>query len=117
MGNHFKGRTHSTYANVPWVHEAEPQIVYINPTDAEKRGIANGDLVYVFNARGRIRIAARVTPRIAPGVISVPQGAWYTPDSNGVDVGGCANTLTTQMPTPLAKGNGQYTMLAQVEKV
>jgi anaerobic dimethyl sulfoxide reductase subunit A len=117
MGHHFKGRTHSSYANVPWLKEAEPQIVWINPTDAEKRGIANGDSVYVFNARGRIQIDARVTPRIAPGVISVPEGAWYTPDSNGVDAGGCPNTLTTQMPTPLAKGNGQYTMLAQVEKV
>ncbi|HTW97684.1 MAG TPA: DMSO/selenate family reductase complex A subunit [Acidimicrobiales bacterium] len=115
MGHHFKGRTHSTYANVPWMQEAQPQVVWMNPVDAEARGIANGDNVYVFNSRGRIRIPARVTPRIGPGVISVPEGAWYTPDADGVDVGGCANTLTTQMPTPLAKGNGQYTMLAQVE--
>lgn len=114
IGHHFKGRTHSTYANVPWLQEAHPQVLWISPADAEKRGIVNGDMVYVFNSRGKIRI----TPRIAPGVISVPTGAWYTPVNgvDSVDVGGCPNTLTTQMPTPLAKGNGQYTMLAEVQK-
>jgi len=79
IGHHYKGRTHSTYGNVAWLKEAAPQVVWMNPADAQTRGIANDDTVYVFNARGRIRITARVTPRIAPGVISVPEGAWYTP--------------------------------------
>ena len=115
IGHHYKGRTHSTYGNVAWLKEAAPQVVWMNPADAQTRGIANDDTVYVFNARGRIRITARVTPRIAPGVISVPEGAWYTPGVQAVDAGGCVNTLTTQHPTPLAKGNGQHTILAQVE--
>lgn len=117
-GSHYKGRTHSTYANVPWLQEAEPQMLWINPSDAEARGIVNGDNVYVFNDRGKIRITARVTTRMAPGVVYVPTGAWYTPADgiDSVDIGGCPNTLTTQMPTPLAKGNGQYTMLAEVQK-
>jgi anaerobic dimethyl sulfoxide reductase subunit A len=51
-----------------------------------------------------------------PGVVSLPQGAWYAPDSRGVDQGGCANTLTAYHPSPLAKGNPQHTNLVQVEK-
>ena len=115
IGHHYKGRTHSTYGNVAWLKEAAPQVVWINPADATARGIVNDDKVYVFNGRGRIKITARVTPRIAPGVISVPEGAWYSPGISGVDSGGCVNTLTSQHPTPLAKGNGQHTILAQVE--
>lgn len=116
IGHHFKQRTHSTFGNVDWMQEACPQTVFINPEDAEARGIKHGDLVQVFNARGTIELPARVTLRVMPGVISVPQGAWYNPDSRGVDKGGCANTLTALRPSPLAKGNPQHTNLVQVRK-
>ncbi|QTE28288.1 DMSO/selenate family reductase complex A subunit [Pengzhenrongella sicca] len=117
IGHHFKGRTHSTYGNLAWTKEAHPQKVWINSSDAKARGIENDDLVEVFNDRGRIRVPAKVTARILPGVMSVPQGAWFAPDKDGVDTGGAMNTLTNIHPTPLSKGNGQHTTLAQVEKV
>ncbi|NTW41084.1 MAG: molybdopterin-dependent oxidoreductase [Cellulomonadaceae bacterium] len=117
IGHHYKQRTHSTYGNSPWLKEAHPQEVWINTIDAEKRGISAGDLVQVFNDRGRIEIVAHVTARIAPGVASVPQGAWFSPDSSGTDVGGAMNTLTTLRPSPLAKGNAQHTNLVEIEKV
>lgn len=117
IGHHYKQRTHSSYGNVDWMKEAHPQVVWINPGDAAARGIANGDLVQVFNDRGRIQLPARVTARIAPGVMSVPQGAWYSPDKRGVDVGGSVNSLTSWHPSPIAKGNAQHTTLAQVQKV
>jgi anaerobic dimethyl sulfoxide reductase subunit A len=116
IGHHFKGRTHSTYGNVAWTKEAHPQKVWINTLDAMARGIANDDMVEVFNDRGRIRIPAKVTTRILPGVLSVPQGAWFHPDEKGVDTGGAVNTLTNIHPTPISKGNGQHTALVQVEK-
>ncbi|WKD58814.1 DMSO/selenate family reductase complex A subunit [Corynebacterium caspium] len=118
IGHHYKGRTHSSYANVDWLRDdAHPQMVWINPLDAQARGIKNGGTVEVFNDRGRIRTQARVTPRIAPGVISVPQGAWHTPDKQGVDIGGAVNTLTSWNPSPLAKGNAQHTALVDVQAV
>ena len=80
------------------------------------RGIENGDLVDVFNDRGRMRIPALVTPRIAPGIVSVPQGAWYDPNTDGIDEGGCINLLTKYHPSPLAKGNPANTALVEVEK-
>lgn len=117
IGHHYKGRTHSSYANLPWTKEAHPQKVWLNQLDAAERGIVNGDTVEVFNDRGRIRVSAFVTPRITPGVVSVPQGAWYEPDKDGVDVGGCVNTLTRYHPSPIAKANPQHTNLCQVVKV
>lgn len=116
IGYHFKGRTHSSYGNVDWLIDAHTQVVWINPVDAEARGIANFDEVYVYNPRGRIKIIAKVTPRIMPGVVSVPEGAWYTRAADGTDTGGCPNTLTAYRPTALAKTNPQYTNLVQIEK-
>ena len=116
MGHHYKGRTHSSYANLPRNKEAHPQKAWINPADAQVRGIENGDLVDVFNDRGRMRIPALVTPRIAPGIVSVPQGAWYDPNTDGIDEGGCINLLTKYHPSPLAKGNPANTALVEVEK-
>lgn len=116
IGHHYKARTHSSYGNVAWLRAAHPQEIWINTGDAKARGIKNGDRVHVFNDRGRVEIIAKATPRIAPGVVSVPQGAWYAPSADGVDTGGCVNTLTSWRPTPLAKGNAQHTVLVQVEK-
>ncbi|WP_371685490.1 molybdopterin dinucleotide binding domain-containing protein [Flaviflexus sp.] len=116
IGHHYKGRTHSSYASVDWTVEAHPQKVWISQKDAEERGIKSEDMVHVFNDRGRIELPAFVTPRIMPGVLSVPQGAWYKPDGD-VDKGGCVNTLTRIKASPLSKGNPQHTNLVQVEKV
>lgn len=117
FGYHTKGRTHSTYHNVPWLREVVQDAAWINPIDAEKRGIQSGDRVQVYNDRGVIEIAAKVTPRIMPGVVGVAQGAWFHPDGKGVDTGGCVNTLTAIEPSPLAKGNPQHTNLVEVRKI
>ena len=98
------------------MEEAEPQRMWISVEDAAERRIRNGDRVRVFNDRGALFIRARVTRRIRPGVVSIPQGAWYTPDNNGTCERGCINVLTSQRPTPLAQGNAQHTMLVEVKK-
>ncbi len=114
---HFKGRTHSSYANLKWLNDAQPQVAWINPIDAAARGIEDGSAVRVWNDRGRILLKAKVTPRIIPGAISVPEGAWFRHEFDGVDRGGNPNTLTSLWPSPLAKGNAQHTNLVQVEAV
>ena len=116
IGSHAVHRSHSTFSGVDYLEEAHHHVMWINTLDAAERGIENGDTVHAFNDRGTIEIEARVTTRIRPGVISVPQGHWYNPDKNGVDKGGCINTLTKYHPTPFAKGNPQHTNLVQVEK-
>lgn len=73
FGFHYKSRTHSTYGNIDVLKAACRQEVWINPIDAQKRGIANGDMVRVFNHRGEVRLPAKVTPRILPGVSAMGQ--------------------------------------------
>jgi anaerobic dimethyl sulfoxide reductase subunit A len=100
LSSHYKTRAHSTWHNVPWMREIEPHSVWINTIDAAERGIEDGSMVDVYNDRGRIRIPAKVTERIMPGVVNVSQGAWYDPDEDGVDLGGCANVLTNDDHSP-----------------
>jgi len=116
VGPHFKRRTHSSLDESAWLEETEAQQMWISVEDASARGIRDGDKVRVFNDRGALVIRARVTRRIRPGVISIPQGAWYSPDENGVCQRGCTNVLTSQRPTPLAHGNAQHTILVEVRK-
>jgi anaerobic dimethyl sulfoxide reductase subunit A len=89
--------------------------VWINPIDAEARGISYGGSVLVFNDRGTIALKAKVTERIMPGVVKIYQGAWYDPDENGIDRGGCVNVLIDDRPSPAGAMN-YNTCLVQVKK-
>lgn len=100
LSPHPRVRVHSTLQNVDWLQEAEPHVVWINPADAEPRGIRDGDEVYVFNDRGKLAIKAWVTRRIIPGVVSIYEGAYYEPDENGICRGGCVNVLTNDTYSP-----------------
>lgn len=116
IGHHTLHRVHSTHDNNDWLEEAFPQRVFMNPIDAAERNIQDGDQVKVHNGRGSLILPCRLTPRILPGVIDIPQGAWYEPDENGVDRGGCVNVLTSHHWTPFAYGTAQHTIMVQVEK-
>ncbi|MDY6917049.1 MAG: molybdopterin-dependent oxidoreductase [Chloroflexota bacterium] len=96
---HPPNRVHS-HMNVDWLRELQPHRAWINPTDAEPRGIGDGDEVCVFNDRGKLAIQAWVTERIIPGVICIFEGAWYSPDEEGIDRGGCVNVLTNDAYSP-----------------
>ncbi|HTX54928.1 MAG TPA: DMSO/selenate family reductase complex A subunit [Candidatus Baltobacteraceae bacterium] len=113
---HAPYRTHTIFANLPWIQEIAQEGISMHPDDAGARGIQDGEWVRVWNARGTVRIRARVTERIMPGVVAIPQGRWYQAAADGVDTGGCANTLTSARPTAWAKGNPQGTTLVQVAR-
>jgi anaerobic dimethyl sulfoxide reductase subunit A len=116
MGHHTLHRVHSIHDNNDWLEEAFPQRVFLNPIDAAERQIKDGEEVMVFNERGKLVLPCRLTPRIMPGVVDIPQGAWWKPDKNGVDHGGNVNVLTSHRWTPFAFGTAQHTIMVQVEK-
>ena len=116
LGHHYMSRVHSTHDNNEWTQEAFPQRVFINPIDAESRGIKNGDKVKVYNDRGAVVHACRITKKILPGVVNIPQGAWWKSDEEGNDIGGNVNTLTSERWTPIAFGNAQHTIMVEVKK-
>ena len=116
IGHHTLARVHSTHENNDWLREAFPQRAFLNPLDAQARGIQDGDQVRIYNDRGVIVMPCRITPRILPGVVDIPQGAWWTPDEKGIDRRGSVNTLTSARWTPLAFGTAQHTIMVQVER-
>ncbi|SDH76657.1 anaerobic dimethyl sulfoxide reductase subunit A [Vibrio xiamenensis] len=115
-GFHTKRRTHSTYHSVAVLREAVPDEVWMNPIDAQARGLKHGDMAVVFNKRGELLKPVKVTQRIMPGVVAMGEGAWRQTNKDGLDIGGCINTLTTQHPTALAKGNPQHTNLVEIRR-
>jgi len=95
-----RARTHSIHGNQEQLARIDPDDVWIHEDDAKARGIANGQLVRIHNDRGATLLPAKVTRRIARGVVSIKEGAWFTPNGNGVDTKGCANALTEDRPAP-----------------
>jgi anaerobic selenocysteine-containing dehydrogenase len=104
----------STFANVARFRqfESEPHLD-LHPQDAAARGIADGDMVRVFNDRGSHQLRARVNGKPRAGVVVAPSVWWkkYSPD------GGNANNLTSQRTADLGGGATFYDCRVQVERV
>jgi anaerobic dimethyl sulfoxide reductase subunit A len=117
IGWHTKRRCHSIHDNNQAMHRIDPQCIWMHPEDAAARGIHDGEEVCVYNDRGRVQLPAHITDRILRGVVGMTQGAWYRPDADGTDHGGSINVLTSQHPTPYARGNAQHTNLVEIKKL
>jgi anaerobic dimethyl sulfoxide reductase subunit A len=116
VGWKSKNRDNSTLYTHPWLQQVASQVMWINHIDAGKKGIRSGDRVRVFNDRGALLIEALVTPRIMPGVLGIPTGAWHNPGKDGTDLNGCLNVLTTDRKTPQANGNAHHSCLVDIAK-
>ncbi|HZP78561.1 MAG TPA: molybdopterin guanine dinucleotide-containing S/N-oxide reductase [Pseudolabrys sp.] len=95
--------------------------MWINPADAEKRGIVHHDVVRVFNLRGSCLAGAVITDKIRPGVIMLSTGAWYDPLEPGrigtLDRHGNANVLTIDKgSSKLAQATIAQSCLVEVER-
>jgi biotin/methionine sulfoxide reductase len=100
---------------------AEREPVWLHPDDATLRGIANGDVVRIFNDRGACLAGAVVTDAIRPGVIQLATGAWFDPldpaEIGSLDKHGNPNVLTLDKGTSkLAQCSIAQTTLVQVER-
>jgi anaerobic selenocysteine-containing dehydrogenase len=75
MTMHTKFRHHSKLAEVDWLRELDPEpLVDMNPVDAKKRGIKDGDMVVIFNDRGRAKLKARFHEGMRPGMVTIGEG-------------------------------------------
>jgi anaerobic dimethyl sulfoxide reductase subunit A len=113
---HNLRRSHSVFDNITQLRKAFPQEVWINPLDAEPRGLQTGDTILVKSQHGQVIRHALITPRVMPGVITLSEGAWVQMDETlGIDRAGCTNVLCGAHLV----GQGQEpwnTCVAQVEK-
>ena len=55
----------------------------MHPGDARARGVADGDPVRIWNARGEVRCRVQVGPWVRPGTVSLPKGLWRKHTANG----------------------------------
>lgn len=122
IGFHCKANVNSTYTDNDIITAATMRMAWINPIDAKARHIKDGDAIRICSARGELQILAKVTSRIMPGVVAIPQGSSYAGANNPeakhpVDLGGCINVLTLDRPSPLAHGSSQGSIVGQVKKV
>ncbi len=92
----------------------------MHPQDAEVRGIAEGEIVRVFNDRGACLAGVRFDAGLARSVVSLPTGAWFKPDVSSnepsLELNGNPNVLTLDIGTSsLAQGPSANTCLVEVE--
>jgi biotin/methionine sulfoxide reductase len=90
--------------------------VYLSTRDALARDIRTGDLVELFNDRGRCLAGAIVTDDMMPGVARLATGAWFDPE-NGLDRNANPNSLTLDRGTSsFAQGCSAQTCLVQARR-
>jgi anaerobic selenocysteine-containing dehydrogenase len=106
MSNHGRWRVHAQCDDISWTRETPTckvvgpdrykyQPLWMNPKDAEARGIKHGDVIKIYNERGAVLGGAYVTERVMSGVVYMDHGARYDPIIPGeLDRGGAINTIT-----------------------
>jgi biotin/methionine sulfoxide reductase len=93
--------------------------IRMNPADAAARGLADGQIVRVFNARGAVAAGLRVTDEIRPGVVAMATGAWWNPAAPGATDSACLhgnpNVLTQDVGTSrLGQGSAAQSCLVEI---
>ena len=139
----------STFANIPRHRRMEARhagTLEMHPADAAARGLATGDAVEVFNARGSIRLHARIGDSVPQGVVAARMdwnklgGAGETsatesdaqPGANGhagvaiptsqkrdmgrPHAGSNVNVLTSETLTDIGAGATFYSTLVEVRR-
>ena len=101
---HFHTRTRTGRA--PELQEAAPDVwVEVNPADADRLGVEEGDLLRLENLRGTVEAPVRITD-IRPGTVFVPfhYGYWdrAAPEADGGSPR-AANELTITAWDPVSK--------------
>ena len=124
ISNQPQTKLHSQYDNGAYsrarkVNDREPLRMHVS--DAQRRGIAEGDVVRVFNDRGACLTVARLSDTILPGVLELQTGAWYDPEVPGqdhsLDKHGNPNVLTSDRGTSqLSQATAAQSCLVDVEK-
>lgn len=101
----------STFVNMEAQRRAAGErTLEIHPRDAATRGIRDGQMVVVFNARGRFHARAVVGETVKPGVV-VSLGLWWRRwTSDGVN----SNVTTSTALTDLGRGATFFDNLVEV---
>lgn len=104
----------SPHSRAGKVQGREP--LHIHPGDAAALGIADGDLVEVYNDRGRSLVGALFNPALMRGVLRLATGSWADPDGD-LDRHGNPNALTPDIgASALSQGCAAHSCLVAVRR-
>jgi len=102
----------STFCNLPATQALEsPDLLEIHEADASARGIREGDAVRVFNARGSVKLRARVNGATQRGVVAARLN-WAKLSADGANI----NALTSEKLTDIGRAATFYSTLVEVER-
>jgi anaerobic selenocysteine-containing dehydrogenase len=101
----------STFVNVASLRRAAGKpTLEIHADDAQRRGIAGGERVTIYNDRGAFTAEAVISDRVRPGVVSAPSVWWGKMTADNTN----ANQTTSQALTDLGRGATFYDNLVEV---
>ena len=94
-------------SNNSWLHNVPPLMkgkdrctLLMHGDDAQRRGIASGDLVSVTSSAGRIEVAVELTDAIKPGVVSMPHGWGHGKPGTRIGVANNSPGVNTNVLSP-----------------
>jgi molybdopterin-containing oxidoreductase family molybdopterin binding subunit len=112
LQEHSRFRVHTQWYNTPILKELDPEpVAKVSGKDAADRGISNGDMVEVFNDRGRAVLRCVIDESVAPGVLSIPKGWAINQHKEG-----CYQELTNPEMDPFASSFSYYDSLVDFRK-
>jgi anaerobic dimethyl sulfoxide reductase subunit A len=109
-------RTHSQGSSLPVVMEKAAHALEMTRQDAAERGLADGELVQIFNGQGSVRVRLRISEDLTPGVVCLPEGVWVDLSADGEDRAGSANMLTSTQGTAPGTACIMHAVGVQVKK-
>ena len=101
------------------LHDAAPDAwVELNPADADRYGISEGDVVRVESPRGAIEVKARLG-QVMPGAVFAPfhYGSWDLDDVRPANQKRQANELTMTVWDPVSKQPYFKTAACRITKI
>jgi anaerobic selenocysteine-containing dehydrogenase len=92
-------RTNATFGGCSQSHG--PEIVEINPADAEEYNIKEGDSLRVWNSQGEVHLTAHITDAVPARVLYSPKGTWLATSSTDQTVNAL---ISSQVRTDIEEG-------------
>ncbi|KYD03640.1 molybdopterin-dependent oxidoreductase [Bacillus atrophaeus] len=104
---HPQRSNHSQH--VPFIEKMQHIQVDISPDIADEQAVQDGDVVVVFNERGRLEGKAKIMKQAHPKTINIDEGMWSA-------FGGSVNTLTKDTNSDNGMGSTLFDCLVGMTK-
>lgn len=93
--------------------ENQSEVLEINPLDAQRENIQQGDQLIVSNALGEVQLIAQITKAVASGVVCCEKGAWCNSSATGQTINAL---ISNSSKTDIGDGAAYYDTFVNVKK-